>query len=253
MNIGLYQSAASLSALERWQDAVAQNITSGQVTGYRKRTVEFSAVPGGQWQLDSSGQSGDEGNVTALFPKATNGVSFSTGETQPTNNELDVAIQGEGFFEVQQQNGAKAYTRDGQFSLRSDHVLVNGSNQEVLSESGSPIVLQPEGGKLTINADGTLVQTTPTGTAVVGKLAVQKFANNDDLMPIAGGVFVARQGATATQVAKPSLLQGYLESSNVAPLREMVNLVLISRAYDANQRVITNTDQQMEKTLDALG
>jgi flagellar basal body rod protein FlgG len=247
MDIGSYQSASALSALEKWQDAVSQNITSGQVTGYRKRTVEFSTQSAGQWNTDPSGKSGD--GVPAMFPKASNGINFASGETNPTGRDMDVAIQGEGFFEVQQPDGSKAYTRSGEFTTRVDHTLVNTANAVVLSDSGSPIVLQGDGSNVKINADGTIVQ----GSTQVGKIAVEKFADNGALIPIAGGLFVAAGNATPATVAKPTLLQGYLEASNVAPMREMVNMVLISRAYDANQRVITNNDEQMQKTLDALG
>jgi flagellar basal-body rod protein FlgF len=247
MDIGIYQSASSLSALEKWQDAVAQNITSGQVTGYRKRTVEFSTESAGQWNTDPSGKSGE--GVPAMFPKAKNGISFASGETNPTGRDMDVAIQGEGFFEVQQPDGSHAFTRSGEFTTRADHTLVNTANAVVMSDSGSPIMIQGDAGNVKINADGTVVQ----GTAQVGRIAVEKFADNSVLNPIAGGLFMAPPNVSPTTVAKPQLLQGYLEASNVAPMREMVNMVLISRAYDANQRVITNSDEQMQKTLDALG
>ncbi|HVU15298.1 MAG TPA: flagellar hook-basal body protein [Candidatus Didemnitutus sp.] len=249
MNIGLYQSAASLSALERWQDAVAQNITSAQTNGFRKRTVEFSSETAGKWNVDSTGQgkSGDE--VQALFTRTTNGINFITGETEPTGRDLDVAIQGQGFFQVKQPDGTMAYTRNGEFRVRPDRTLVTAGNCEVMTDSGSPITLTPDGGNLTINQDGTLAQ----GSTVLGKLAVQKFANPDALMPSAGGLFSAGAGAGMTPVDKPELMQGYLEQSNVQPLREMVDLVLISRAYEANQKIISTTDDQMQKTLDALG
>ena len=245
MDIGMYQSASSLSALEKWQDAVAQNVTSGQVTGYRKRTVEFSTQAAGEYQFDS--KSGDAA-VSAVFPKATNGISFTSGETQPTGRDLDVAIQGDGFFQVQMADGTKGYTRSGEFSMRTDHTLVNSANQEVLNDGGSPIVLQPDG-KVTINTDGSVVQ----GATTVGRIGVEKFSDPSTLVPISGGLFVDSGGAEPSAVAKPQLMQGYLESSNVQPMREMVNLVLISRAYDANQRVIKNSDEQTGKTIDALG
>jgi flagellar basal body rod protein FlgG len=249
MNIGLYQSAAAMSALERWQDVVAQNVTSGQVTGYRKRTVEFSTQSAGEWQLDDGSQTGETTSVPALFPKATNGISFAAGEPTPTGRDLDLAIQGKGFFALQQADGTTAYTRSGEFSLRADHTLVNTANQPVLSDSGSPIVLQGDGSKITVNPDGAIMQ----GATILARIGVQSFGNPSALVPIAGGTFIANPGADPQPVAKPGLLQGYLESSNTAPMREMVNLVLISRAYDANQRVITNGDQQTQKTIDALG
>jgi flagellar basal body rod protein FlgG len=244
MDIGIYQSAASLTALERWQDAVSQNITSGQVTGYRKRTVEFSGTSAGSLNSTDS-----DGGTTAVFPTTSNGISFTSGETQPTGRDYDVAIQGEGFFEVLMPDGTHAYTRSGEFSVRADHTLINSANEEVLSDGGSPIQLQPEGGKVTINPDGSIVQ----GTTAVARLSVQKFANQADLAPVAGGQFIANPGADPEPVTKPQLLQGFLESSNVSPLTEMVNLVQISRAYDANQHVITSADKVMQKELDELG
>ena len=249
MNIGLYQSAASLSALERWQDAVAQNITSAQTTGFRKRTVEFSGENAGKWTFGGTSKSGSDQEQQAVFTQTTSGINFSTGETQPTGRDLDVAIQGTGFFQVQTPDGGKAYTRSGEFRIRSDRTLVTAGGCEVLSDSGSPITLLPTGGNISINPDGTVIQ----GSTTLGRIAVQQAANTAALVPAAGGMFMAPPEAGMTPVEKPDLMQSYLEQSNVQPLREMVDLVLISRAYEANQKVITSTDDQMQKTLDALG
>lgn len=250
MNVGLYQSASALSALERWQDLVSQNITSSQTTGYRKRTISFSTQSAGELQADPHARIGGEGSVPVLFPKVNSGISFVSGETQPTRRELDTAIQGEGFFEIQRPDGSKAYTRSGEFRMRADRMLVTSSGDEVLSEAGAPITLVANGGSVAINPDGTIFQ----GATALGKLAVKKFADNNQLIPIAGGFFVPGPGASAPEsVDNPELLQGYLESSNCTPLREMVDLVLISRAYEANQKIINTVDQQMQKTLDALG
>ena len=247
MNIGLYQSAASLSALERWQDAVAQNITSSQVTGYRKRTVDFSALAGGEWEVPSS----SDGNtsVSAVFPKATSAINFQGGDTEPTQRDLDFAIQGEGFFQVQAPDGTMTYSRGGEFKVGSDRILVNSAGQQVMSDSGSPITLLPSGGKINVNPNGTISQ----GATVLGRIAVVKFDDPGSLTPVAGGTFAATNGATPIPVDKPDLLQGYLEASNVTPMREMVDMVLISRSYEANQKVIKSVDEQMQKTLDALG
>ena len=250
MNIGLYQSASSLSALERWQDAVAQNITSAQTTGYRKRTVEFSSENAGKFTLNPNAKANDPDNTSpAVFTTTTNGINYLSGETLPTRNELDVAIQGDGFFEVQKPDGTKAYTRSGEFRVRPDRTLVTDGDCEVMSEGGSPITTLPGGGPININSDGTIFQNG----AQLGKFSIQKFANTDGLTPLAGGLFVAQPNAGISPVEKPELMQGYLEQSNVQPLREMVDLVLISRAYEANQKVISTADQQMDKTLQALG
>jgi len=248
MNIGLYQSASALSALERWQDTVAQNITSSQETGFRKRTVEFSAKLAGEWNLDPKGRIGHDSGSPAVFPMLNKGINFQPGEMQATHRELDVAIQGDGYFEVQMPDGKKAYTRSGEFRMRPDRTLVTSAGCEVMNEGGSPILLLPGGGPINVNQDGSIFQ----GSTSLGKLSVQKFENQNALQPIAGGMFLAGD-TTPTPVEKPELMQGYLEASNVTPLREMVDIVLISRAYEANQKIITTVDQQMEKTLDALG
>lgn len=249
MNIGLYQSASALSALEKWQDSVSQNITSSQTNGYRKRTISFSAQIAGELQGDGNTRIGHGLSMPALFPRAGTGISFQVGETQPTRRELDASIQGDGFFEVQRPDGSKVYTRTGEFRMRPDRVLVTSSNDEVLSEAGNPIILLPGGGKVTFNQDGSVVQ----GNTVLGKFSIQKFPDNNRLKAIAGGFFTAPEDMKPERVDDPELLQGYLEGSNVAPLREMVDLVLINRAYEANQKIITTVDQQMQKTLDALG
>ncbi len=249
MNIGLYQSASALSALERWQDAVSQNITSSQTNGYRARTVDFSTTTAGEINVDPHSRTGGDSTFETLFPKVTSGVSFATGQTEPTRRELDVAIQGDGFFQVQMPDGGKAYTRNGEFHLRSDRTVVTASGAEVLTDGGAPITLLQNGQPLVVNHDGSIFQ----GDLSLGRLSVQKFANNAQLVPVAGGFFVPSAGAAPEPVQQPELLQGYLESSNVTPLREMVDLVLISRAYEANQKIITTIDDQMQKTLDALG
>jgi flagellar basal-body rod protein FlgF len=248
MNIGLYQSAASMAALERWQDSVSQNITSGQTSGYRKRTIEFSTETAGSLQPDARGRVGIDG-TPALFPKTTAGINFLSGETMPTRRELDVAIQGDGFFEVRMPDGSTAYTRSGEFRLRPDRTLVSAAGLEVMAEGGDPIVLMPGQGQIVVNQDGTVVQ----GTLSLGKLSIQRFSNTAALVPSAGGLFIAGAAAGKSSVDTPELMQGYLEQSNVQPLREMVDLVLISRAYEANQKMITTIDQQMQKALEALG
>ncbi|MEO6006177.1 MAG: flagellar hook-basal body protein [Opitutus sp.] len=249
MNIGMYQSAASLSALERWQDSVAQNITSSQVTGFRKRTINFSTQSAGEIQSDPHKRIGHEGGSPMVFPKVNTGVNFVTGETQPTRRELDVAIQGDGFFEMQRADGSHGFTRNGEFRLRSDRTLVTSGGDEVMGVGGSPITLLPGGGSMVINLDGTVFQ----GETQIGKLSIQRFADNSQLTPGEGGYFLPGPGMAPEAVSNPELLQGYLEGSNVTPLREMVDLVLIARAYEANQKMITTLDQQMDKALEALG
>ncbi len=247
MNVGLYQSAASLSALERWQDAVSQNISSGQVTAYKKRTVEFSAQPMGEVAQDKNARIGD--GTPAYFPRATYGISFQNGEVEPTNRELDIALQGQGFFAVQMPDGTKTYTRAGELHIRPDRVLVTSQEGALLSDGDTPIKLTPTGGPLTVTQEGRLSQ----GDIPLGRLQVVKFADPTKLQALAGGSFRAPAGVDPIPVEAPTVLQGHLENSNIAPLREMVDLVTISRAYEANQKLIQSSDDLLGKVLEKLG
>lgn len=250
MNVGLYQSAASLSALERWQDAVSQNITSAQTAGFRKRTVQFSTELAGKWNLHPEAKNtGPEDEIAVRFARASNGINFQTGETQPTRRELDVAIQGDGFFELKGPGDQKLYTRNGEFRITPERTLVGAGGLEVMTDGGNPVTLLPGGGAVTINRDGTIFQ----GDTALGKIAVKSFEDPSMLRPSVAGLFLPPDGVEGETVDEPELMQGYLEQSNVQPLREMVDLVLISRAYEANQKVITTSDDQMDKTLRALG
>ncbi len=250
MNIGLYQSAASLSALERWQDVTAQNITASQVTGYRKRTVEFSGVSMGEIQADPArGRIGSGEGPASIFPKATFGINFQNGENYPTGRPLDVAIEGEGFFELSLPDGSSAYTRAGAFHVSPERTLITRDGNTVLDENGMPVVLLPEGGELSIGHDGVLTQ----GDTQIGRLGLRRFASNDQITAVAGGLFIAKPGAEPLAVEAPHLRQAHLEGSNVTPLREMVALVQIARAYEANQKIITAQDQTLAQTLEKLG
>ena len=249
MNIGLYQNAASLTALERLQDAVSQNIGASQVPGYRGRTVNFSAQDNGQYNIGSDGAGGADTEQPASFPTATSSISFKAGQTQPTGQPLDLAIQGTGFFQVQMPDGTTGYTRNGSFSVRIDGTLVNSSSYPVLSANGTPIVISQDAGPVAVTQDGVVSQ----GDTQIAHLGITSFSNSSGLVPLSGGLLMATAAAGASPSVHPGVLQGYIESSNVSPLFEMVNLVQVSRAYEANQHVITNADQQTQKTIDALG
>jgi flagellar basal body rod protein FlgG len=250
MNIGLYQSAASLSALERWQDVVTQNITSSQVPGFKKRTIEFSTVELGSLQADPKARMGSGEGKPSSFPVSKTGISFRPGESIPTRKELDFAIEGDGFFQIQMPDGTRAFTRSGELRLSPTRTVVDQEDRPILSKAGSPITLQPENGPMSVSGDGAVSQ----GTTQLGAIGVVRFNDTSKLTPIGGGLYVLNdQSVDPITVERPKLMQGYIEGSNVAPLQEMIALVQIARAYEANQKIVTTRDQNLGKALEMLG
>jgi len=202
----------------------------------------------GEVAQDKKARIGD--GQPAYFPRATYGISFQNGEVEPTNRELDIALQGEGFFAVQMPDGSRSYTRAGELHIRPDRVPGHFPRRaKFLSDADAPIKLTPQGGPLTVNPDGKLLQ----GDVPLGRLQVVKFSDATKLQARSAGSFTAPAGLDPIPVDAPQVLQGHLENSNVAPLREMVDLVTISRAYEANQKLIQSSDDLLGQALEKLG
>lgn len=247
MNIGLYQGAASLAALERWQEMVSQNIGASSVPGFKKNEMSFEAVLGGVKRTGTEGGFGKD--VSSAMPHQSVQINMAQGDLHSTGNELDFAIQGHGFFQVQTPDGKTGYTRDGQFRLSPERTIVTKQGYQVMGDGG-PITLRPGGGRVTINADGMIVQ----GETQVGKIAVHEFTDPSKLSRIGDGLLGPGDASVRSNIIeKPTVFGGALESSNVQPLREMVNLVTLSRAFEANQRVILANDDSTEKAIQSLG
>lgn len=247
MNVGVYQGAASLSALERWQEIVSQNIASASVPGFKKTDASFASVLGETERAGGDGRSGKE--MRGVMPTVVSEISMRQGELRSTGSELDFAIQGGGFFKVQRPNGESGYTRNGEFQLNQERTLVTKEGFPVMGDSG-PLTLKPGGGRLSINAEGMVLQ----GETPVAKIGVYDFPDAKSLKRIGDGLLAPADGnAQPQQVERPSVLCGSLESSNVSPLQEMVSLVSIARAYEASQRVILAHDENTGKAIESLG
>jgi flagellar basal body rod protein FlgG len=250
MNVGLYQSASSLTALERWQDVVTQNISSGQVNGFKRRVAQVHGAETSDFGAAlNQGTKWDKVAGKAVFPQLDFVVDFTRGETMTTRGELDLALQSEGFFQVQTPDGDTRYMRTGQFRVTSDRQIESTAGDRLLDPDGYPVQLLPIGGEITIDTDGQIMQ----GGNPTGKIGIVEFADNNELIPLSGSLFLAPEGMEPEAMVDPYVVQGNIEASNVKPLREMVDLVSISRAYEANQKIIQSSDEMMQKTLETLG
>ena len=247
MNIGIYEGATSLNGLEKWQQAISSNIAASSVAGYKKTEVVFEGVPRGQ--LNATTGSGFAERLNGSMLKVRSQTRFSQGELKKTGVPTNLAISGEGYFELEMPDRSTLYTRDGQFRLDADSVLVSKQGYPVRGDSGR-IQLLPGGGELVIDKRGQVFQ----GSTLTGKLAITEFANPAVLGRASGGFRVDEKiSAGPRRIDEPTVLQGFLEGSNVSSIREMVDLILVSRAYEMNQKVISSIDRRLEQVVRQLG
>jgi flagellar basal body rod protein FlgG len=247
MEIGIYKGAASMAALEQWQEAISQNIAASSVPGFKKTQVSFSAIESDLTGLQPGAKASDR--VQGSMPKATPMINFSQGQLSRSDNELDFAIQGSGFFQVQLPNGEMGYTRNGQFHLSPEKTLVNGEGLQVMGDSG-PITFKSGLGPISINSDGTITQRDQQ----IAKLPAYNFADTSKLRRVGEGlVGPADSSVTPTKADKAQILNNYIENSNVSPISEMVNLVSVSRAYEASQKIVQTADDNEGKAIEVLG
>jgi flagellar basal body rod protein FlgG len=142
--------------------------------------------------------------------------------------------------------GDNMYTRDGQFHVNSEGVLVNSRGSVLQGENGR-IQLIPSLGQFTVNKEGGVFQ----GNTLTGRIRIMNFEDPQKLRRVEGGFMAG--GQDPQQIEEPKLLQGFLENSNVNPLREMVNMISLSRIHEANNKMIQNYDQLFGKAISILG
>jgi flagellar basal body rod protein FlgG len=233
-----------MSGLEQWQDAISQNIASSEVAGYKAigTAMRTQKMPQAEAGNDFAASLGSE------LVRADLAVNRSKGTCVASDNNMDCAIDGDGYFQLRAADGGAKYTRDGHFHTSKDNVLVNADGEAVEGVSGT-ITLGSGGGAVSFDQNGRVYQ----GDAQIGQLKIVSAENEGALVPVTGG-FVPVEGTDPgmKDVDTPRVLQGYYEASNVSPMREMVNMINVERAYEANQKVIQNADTILGNAIQAF-
>jgi flagellar basal-body rod protein FlgG len=253
----LYSAASGMTAQQMNVDNIANNLANASTVGFKARRAQFQdllyqnfvqpgAAAGAQTVVPSGLQIG-LGTRTA-----SNEISFAQGDFSATNNPLDMVIQGRGFFQVRRADGSLAYTRAGQFQLNKDGQVVT-SNGDTLEPA---ITIPAQAQAVTVATDGTVSFTQPGQTASqqAGQIQLANFANPAGLNSLGQNLFTPTDASGDPTVGLPggqegsgTLLQGYVEGSNVSVVQEFVNLIVSQRAYEANSKVVKAADEMYQQ------
>ncbi len=231
----LYVATSGATSRMRQLDVVANNLANASTIGFKGDTMMFSTA------LDAAalGQ--------PMTYVQTSGVvtNMSAGPLSPTGRDLDVAIQGEGFFVVQAPEGVR-YTRAGSFLVDAQGRLATPEGHPVLGEGGP---IQGGVGSLRILSGGEVIDDNDV---VIGALRIEEFENVDLLEKAGGALFKAPAELAPVPVVDRRLVEGTLELSNVAPTTELARMMLLQRSFDASVRALRADDQATDRLLQEI-
>jgi flagellar basal-body rod protein FlgF len=236
MDSGYYAACTALISRTEALDTIANNLANASTVGYRSQQNVFSSIlqnAGGAAGSPLGQAVNDFGILSGTM------VDQSQGALQKTGNNLDVAIQGSGFFVVQTASGPM-YTRNGGFQLSSKGQLQTETGDPVLGQGG-PITLPP--GDVSISTNGTI----SSKGAVVARLKLVQFKPGTNLTGV-GQNYYSAPAQSETDDTDSTVKQGMLESSNVNPVSSMVELITAQRAAEMMQKALTMYNSEMDKT-----
>jgi flagellar basal-body rod protein FlgG len=252
----LWISKTGLDAQQTQLDVVSNNLANVSTNGYKRSRAVFEDLlyqtarqPGAaatqQTNVPSGVQVGTGVRTVATVR------NFSQGNLNQTGNSLDVAVNGNGFLQVQQPDGTTAYTRDGSLQMDSNGQLVTANGAQL-----TPAITLPPGAKsITIGSDGT-VSAIVAGQAApqqVGQLQLASFPNPAGLQAIGQNLYIETVSSGTPTAGTPGnnglgvLSQGYVETSNVNVVEELVNMIQTQRAFEINSKAVQTSDQMLAR------
>ncbi len=254
----LYTSATGMNAQETNIDVIANNLANVNTTGFKKSRADFQDLiyqyliePGAQTSANTQSPSGIQvglGVKTAAVQKV-----FDQGDLVSTGRQLDLAIEGDGFFEVELPDGSQAYTRSGSFQISSEGQLVTSDGYVI-----APGINIPEDAlAIVIGQDGTVSVRQPgdTGANQIGELTAVRFANNAGLRAMGRNLYQETESSgtptpgTFGEDGVGRLSQGFLESSNVSVVEQVVSMITAQRAYEASSKGVQAADDMLSQAI----
>lgn len=253
----LFSAASGMTAQQLNVDTIAHNLANANTVGFKMRRTQFQDLlyqsllqPGAAASAQTFVPSGLQVGLGAR--PASNEIIFSQGNFVTTNNPLDLVIEGKGFFQIRRASGDLAYSRAGSFHLDRDGNLVTLDGDPLEPQ----ITLPADAQSITIAADGTVSYTQPgqTVTQQAGQIQLANFPNPAGLNGIGRNLFTPTDSSGDPTVGSPggpegvgTLLQGYVEQSNVSVVEEFINLIVSQRAYEANTKVVRAADEMYQQ------
>ncbi len=254
MNLSLYSAATGMEAQQLNLNTIANNLANVNTPGFKRSKIEFQDLLY-QKPARASGTDSGGGNIVPTGVEVGNGARvsatskvFTQGQLTNSGEKLDLAIQGDGFFELQRPDGTIGYTRDGSFKLNAQGVVVNSDGLPVLS-GFQPI--PPGATSLNIAENGQVTVATASGSTTF-RLTLTRFANPSGLRSLGGNIYEETAASGTPETGQPaeqsfgSIMQGYTEGSNVNIVEEMVNLIVAQRAYEINSKSIQTSDEMLQ-------
>ena len=253
----LWTSTTGMSAQNLNMDVIANNLANVSTTGFKKSRADFQdllyqimKVPGSPTSADTRSPTGIQVGL-GVKPAAVTKV-FTEGDIVQTENPLDVAIEGSGFFQVELPDGNTAYTRAGNLKLDGDGRMTTSDGFPIQPE----IVIPEDAREITISQTGlvsALVGDDTTSTEL-GNIDLADFVNEAGLVAIGRNLFRETDSSGAAALGTPgsdgygTLLQGYVENSNVNLVEEMAHMITTQRAFEINSNVVSTSDEMMQTT-----
>lgn len=242
MENALYVTLSRQMVLRRQMDIVANNIANADTAGFKVESL--------MEKTDPAAPAVTMGGPNPVKFVSADGVArdFGQGGLTRTDAPLDLALEGQGFFQVQGPDGAR-YTRDGRFTLDETGRLVTQKGLPVLDDGGGEIILDPAEGQVTVAEDGTLSQ----GTTRVGKLGMVSFRTLGTLEKVGDNLYRNTSNQQPQPTETTRVRQGMLEGSNVQPILEITRMIEVSRAYEQMAKIMDSTAELSKTAVQRMG
>lgn len=246
MDNALLLSLSNQMVARRSMEVIANNIANMNTTGFKRESPVFEEHI---VRVDTQGAFGRRKEPLSFVRDTLATHDMTNGELKTTGNQLDMAIEGDGFFVVSTAAGDR-YTRNGNFGLDDTGRLVTSSGNPVLDDGGSEIVFSPEETSISIARDGTI----STEQGLRGRVGVVAFENPAMLKPIGDSLWESSEAPLATgDDDRNKVVQGMLEGSNVQPVNEMVRMIDIMRSYQASTELLNAGEDLSRRAVQKLG